>query len=100
MNYSNVSLDNFCKWLIKERKNFENKLKDDCINSQELLKKFLNDWPLDNLKNISLDEYIKLSNDINTGGEYSNLYMSIGGGYPAIKFLLSKNDKENVFLKK
>ena len=95
-----VSLDNFCEWLLKERKNFENKLKDDCIKSQNLLKEFLNDWPLDNLKNISLDEYIKLCNDINTGGKYSNLYMSIGGGHSPIKFLLSKKDNENGFLKK
>lgn len=94
-----VSLDNFCEWLIKERKNFENKLKDDCIKSQNLLKEFLNDWPLDNLKNISLDNYIKLCKDIDQFGKYSNLYMSIGGGHPAIKFLLSKNE-ENVFLKK
>ena len=95
-----VSLDNFCEWLIKERKNFENKLKDDCTKSQNLLKEFLNDWPLDNLKNISLDEYIKLCNDINTGGKYSNLYMSIGGGHSPIKFLLSKMKNENGFLKK
>ena len=90
-----VSLDNFCEWLIKERKNFENKLKDDCIKSQNLLKEFLNDWPLDNLKNISLDEYIKLGKDINTGGKYSNLYMSIGGGTPATKFLISQNEDKN-----
>lgn len=90
-----VSLDNFCEWLIKERKNFENKLKDDCIKSQNLLKEFLNDWPLDNLKNISLDEYIKLGKDINTGGKYSNLYMSIGGGTSAKKFLISQNKDKN-----
>ena len=68
-----VSLDNFCEWLLKERKNFENKLKDDCIKSQNLLKEFLNDWPLDNLKNISLDNYIKLCKDIDQFGKYSNL---------------------------
>ena len=95
MNYSNVSLDNFCEWLIKERKNFENKLKDDCTNSQELLKKFLNDWPMESLKNISLDNYIKLCKDINTGGKYSNLYMSIGGGTSAKKFLISQNKDKN-----
>ena len=95
-----VSLDNFCEWLIKERKNFENKLKDDCTNSQELVKKFLNDWPLEGLKNISLDNYIKLCKDINTGGKYSNLYMSIGGGTPAIKFVLSKIDNENTYIRK
>ena len=95
MNYSNVSLDNFCEWLIKERKNFENKLKDDCTNSQELLKKFLNDWPLESLKNISLDEYIELCKDIDKGGRFSNLYMSIGGGTPANKFLISQNKNKN-----
>ena len=95
MNYSNVNLDNFCEWLIKERKNFENKLKDDCTNSQELLKKFLNDWPLEGLKNISLDNYIKLCKDIDTGGRFSNLYMSIGGGTPARKFLISQKKNKN-----
>ena len=95
MDYSNVSLDNFCEWLIKERKNFENKFKDDCINNQELLKKFLNDWPLERLKNISLDEYIELCKDINTGGRFSNLYMSIGGGTPATKFLISQKENKN-----
>lgn len=100
MNYSNVSLDNFCEWLIKERKNFENKLKDDCIKSQNLLKEFLNDWPLDNLKNISLDEYIELCKDIDKGGRFSNLYMSIGGGTPAIRFVLSKIDNENTYIRK
>ena len=90
-----VSLDNFCEWLIKERKNFENKLKDDCTKSQNLLKKFLNDWPLDNLKNISLDEYIELCKDIDKGGRFSNLYMSIGGGTPAKKFLISQNKNKN-----
>ena len=95
MNYSNVSLDDFCEWLIKERKNFENKLKDDCTNSQELLKKFLNDWPIESLKNISLDNYIKLCKDINKGGRFSNLYMSIGGGTPARKFLISQNENKN-----
>lgn len=95
-----VSLDNFCEWLIKERKNFENKLKDDCIKSQNLLKEFLNDWPLDNLKNISLDEYIELCKDIDKGGRFSNLYMSIGGGTPAIKFVLSKIDNENTYIRK
>ena len=100
MNYSNVSLDNFCEWLIKERKNFENKLKDDCTKSQNLLKEFLNDWPLDNLKNISLDEYIELCKDIDKGGRFSNLYMSIGGGTPAIRFVLSKIDNENTYIRK
>ena len=95
-----VSLDNFCEWLIKERKNFENKLKDDCTKSQNLLKEFLNDWPLDNLKNISLDEYIELCKDIDKGGRFSNLYMSIGGGTPAIKFVLSKIDNENTYIRK
>ena len=95
MNYSNVNLDDFCEWLIKERKNFENKLKDDCTNSQELLKKFLNDWPMESLKNISLDNYIKLCKDINKGGRFSNLYMSIGGGTPARKFLISQNENKN-----
>ena len=90
-----VSLDNFCEWLIKERKNFENKLKDDCTKSQNLLKEFLNDWPLDNLKNISLDEYIELCKDIDKGGRFSNLYMSIGGGTPAKKFLISQNKNKN-----
>lgn len=100
MNYSNVSLDNFCEWLIKERKNFENNLKDDCTKSQNLLKEFLNDWPLDNLKNISLDEYIELCKDIDKGGRFSNLYMSIGGGTPAIRFVLSKIDNENTYIRK
>ena len=95
-----VSLDNFCEWLLKERKNFENKLKDDCIKSQNLLKEFLNDWPLDNLKNISLDNYIKLCKDIDQFGKYSNLYMSIGGGTPAIRFVLSKIDNENTYIRK
>ena len=95
MNYSNVSLDNFCEWLIKKRKDFENKFKDDCINNQELLKTFLNDWPLERLKNISLDEYIELCKDINTGGRFSNLYMSIGGGTPATKFLISQKMNKN-----
>ena len=90
-----VSLDNFCEWLIKERKNFENKLKDDCIKSQNLLKEFLNDWPLDNLKNISLDNYIKLCKDIDQFGKYSNLYMGIGGGTSAKKFLISQNKDKN-----
>lgn len=95
MNYSNVSLDNFCEWLINKRKDFENKFKDDCINNQELLKTFLNDWPLERLKNISLDEYIELCKDINTGGRFSNLYMSIGGGTPATKFLISQKVNKN-----
>ena len=95
MNCSNVSLDNFCEWLIKKRKDFENKFKDDCINNQELLKTFLNDWPLERLKNISLDEYIELCKDINTGGRFSNLYMSIGGGTPATKFLISQKMNKN-----
>ena len=95
MNYSNVSLDNFCEWLINKRKDFENKFKDDCINNQELLKTFLNDWPLERLKNISLDEYIELCKDINTGGRFSNLYMSIGGGTPATKFLISQKMNKN-----
>ena len=97
MDSKSVNLDDFCKWLINERESLENNFKEDCASNQTLLKRFLEKWSLDRLKNLELHDYIQLCKDIDRGGDYSDLYMSIAGGTPATKFLISKNSNENVY---
>ena len=97
MDSKSVNLDDFCKWLINERESLENNFKEDCVSNQTLLKRFLEKWSLDRLKNLELHDYIQLCKDIDRGGDYSDLYMSIAGGTPATKFLISKNSNENVY---
>ena len=97
MDSKSVNLDDFCKWLINERESLENNFKEDCASNQTLLKRFLEKWSLDRLKNLGLHDYIQLCKDIDRGGDYSDLYMSIAGGTPATKFLISKNSNENVY---
>ncbi len=86
MDSKSVNLDDFCKWLINERESLENNFKEDCASNQTLLKRFLEKWSLDRLKNLELHDYIQLCKDIDRGGDYSDLYMSIAGGTPATNF--------------
>ena len=87
MNDRRVSLEDFYDWYQENEINLRESAKQYSLKNEELREKFLNEWPLDKLLTMSIDEYVigkgATSNSFCYAletGKYHSLFMGIGGG--------------------
>ena len=87
MNDRRVSLEDFYDWYQENEINLRESAKQYSLKNEELREEFLNEWPLDKLLTMSIDEYVigkgAQSNSFCYAletGKYQSLFMGIGGG--------------------
>lgn len=87
MNDRRVSLEDFYDWYQENEINLRESAKQYSLKNEELREEFLNEWPLDKLLTMSIDEYVigkgATSNSFCYAletGKYHSLFMGIGGG--------------------
>ena len=87
MNDRRVSLEDFYDWYQENEINLRESAKQYSLKNEELREEFLNEWPLDKLLTMSIDDYVigkgaqnnSFSYALETG-KYQSLFMGIGGG--------------------
>ena len=94
-----VSLEDFYDWYQENEINLRESAKQYSLKNDELREEFLNEWPLDRILTMSIDEYVigkgAKSNSFCYGlerGKYKSLFMGIGGGGSS-KFGIYWNEK-------
>ena len=99
MNDRRVSLEDFYDWYQENEINLRESAKQYSLKNEELREEFLNEWPLDKLLTMSIDEYVigkgATSNSFCYAleiGKYHSLFMGIGGGGSS-KFGIYWNEK-------
>ncbi|MGS4809772.1 McrB family protein [Streptococcus sp. Z554] len=82
-----VSLEDFYDWYQENEINLRESAKQYSLKNEELREEFLNEWPLDRILTMSIDEYVigkgAKSNSFCYAletGKYNSLFMGIGGG--------------------
>lgn len=82
-----VSLEDFYAWYQENEINLRESAKQYSLKNEELREEFLNEWPLDRILTMSIDEYVigkgAKSNSFCYAletGKYNSLFMGIGGG--------------------
>ena len=82
-----VSLEDFYDWYQENEINLREYAKQYSLKNDELREEFLNEWPLDRILTMSIDEYVigkgAKSNSFCYAletGKYNSLFMGIGGG--------------------
>ena len=87
MNDRRVSLEDFYDWYQENKINLRESAKQYSLKNEELREEFLNEWPLDKLLTMSIDDYVigkgAQSNSFCYAletGKYQSLFMGIGGG--------------------
>lgn len=87
MNDRRVSLEDFYDWYQENEINLRESAKQYSLKNEELREEFLNEWPLDKLLTMSIDDYVigkgAQSNSFCYAletGKYQSLFMGIGGG--------------------
>ena len=99
MNDRRVSLEDFYDWYQENEINLRESAKQYSLKNEELREEFLNEWPLDKLLTISIDDYVIGKGAQNNSfcyaletGKYQSLFMGIGGGGSS-KFGIYWNEK-------
>ena len=87
MNDRRVSLEDFYDWYQENEINLRESAKQYSLKNEELREEFLNEWPLDKLLTMSIDDYVIGKGAQNNSfcyaletGKYQSLFMGIGGG--------------------
>ena len=87
MNDRRVSLEDFYAWYQENEINLRESAKQYSLKNEELREEFLNEWPLDKLLTMSIDDYVIGKGAQNNSfcyaletGKYQSLFMGIGGG--------------------
>lgn len=82
-----VSLEDFYDWYQANEINLRESAKQYSLKNEKLREEFLNEWPLDRILTMSIDEYVigkgAKSNSFCYAletGKYQSLFMGIGGG--------------------
>ena len=82
-----VSLEDFYDWYQENEINLRESAKQYSLKNEELREEFLNEWPLDKLLTMSIDDYVIGKGAQNNSfcyaletGKYQSLFMGIGGG--------------------
>ena len=103
MNKRKVSLEDFCKWYSLNKEELLNKATAGEKFNDKLKEEFLQEWPLDRILTMSIDEYIIGKGQQNKSlcyalekGKYKNLFLGISGG-SASKFGIYWNKKTNKY---
>ena len=99
MNKRKVSLEDFYKWYNLNKEELLNKATAGEKFNDKLKEEFLQEWPLDRILTMSIDEYIIGKGQQNKSlcyalekGKYKNLFLGISGG-SASKFGIYWNEK-------
>ena len=99
MNDRRVSLEDFYDWYQENEINLRESAKQYSLKNEELREEFLNEWPLDKLLTMSIDDYVIGKGAQNNSfcyaletGKYHSLFMGIGGGGSS-KFGIYWNEK-------
>lgn len=87
MNDRRVSLEDFYDWYQENKINLRESAKQYSLKNEELREEFLNEWPLDRILTMSIDDYVIGKGSQNNSfcyaletGKYQSLFMGIGGG--------------------
>ena len=103
MNKRKVSLEDFYKWYNLNKEELLNKATAGEKFNDKLKEEFLQEWPLDRILTMSIDEYIIGKGQQNKSlcyalekGKYKNLFLGISGG-SASKFGIYWNKKTNKY---
>ena len=98
-----VSLEDFYKWYSQNKEELLNKATAGEKFNDKLKEEFLQEWPLDRILTMSIDEYIIGKGQQNKSlcyalekGKYKNLFLGISGG-SASKFGIYWNKKTNKY---
>ena len=99
MNKRKVSLEDFYKWYSLNKEELLNKAAAGEKFNDKLKEEFLQEWPLDRILTMSIDEYVIGKGQQNKSlcyalekGKYKNLFLGISGG-SASKFGIYWNEK-------
>ena len=99
MNKRKVSLENFYDWYNLNKEELLNKAATGEKFNDKLKEEFLQEWPLDRILTMSIDEYVIGKGQQNKSlcyalekGKYKNLFLGISGG-SASKFGIYWNEK-------
>ena len=99
MNKRKVSLEDFYKWYSQNKEELLNKATAGEKFNDKLKEEFLQEWPLDRILTMSIDEYVIGKGQQNKSlcyalekGKYKNLFLGISGG-SASKFGIYWNEK-------
>ena len=99
MNKRKVSLEDFYKWYNLNKEELLNKATAGEKFNDKLKEEFLQEWPLDRILTMSIDEYVIGKGQQNKSlcyalekGKYKNLFLGISGG-SASKFGIYWNEK-------
>ena len=103
MNKRKVSLEDFYKWYSQNKEELLNKATAGEKFNDKLKEEFLQEWPLDRILTMSIDEYVIGKGQQNKSlcyalekGKYKNLFLGISGG-SASKFGIYWNKKTNKY---
>ena len=103
MNKRKVSLEDFYKWYSLNKEELLNKAATGEKFNDKLKEEFLQEWPLDRILTMSIDEYVIGKGQQNKSlcyalekGKYKNLFLGISGG-SASKFGIYWNKKTNKY---
>ncbi|MFS9264439.1 MULTISPECIES: McrB family protein [Streptococcus] len=103
MNKRKVSLEDFYKWYSLNKEELLNKAAAGEKFNDKLKEEFLQEWPLDRILTMSIDEYVIGKGQQNKSlcyalekGKYKNLFLGISGG-SASKFGIYWNKKTNKY---
>ncbi|HEV0231636.1 TPA: hypothetical protein ACL5ZP_001735, partial [Streptococcus pneumoniae] len=103
MNKRKVSLEDFYKWYSLNKEELLNKATVGEKFNDKLKEEFLQEWPLDRILTMSIDEYVIGKGQQNKSlcyalekGKYKNLFLGISGG-SASKFGIYWNKKTNKY---
>ena len=103
MNKRKDSLEDFYKWYSQNKEELLNKATAGEKFNDKLKEEFLQEWPLDRILTMSIDEYIIGKGQQNKSlcyalekGKYKNLFLGISGG-SASKFGIYWNKKTNKY---
>ncbi|OXT14220.1 endonuclease [Streptococcus sp. KR] len=103
MNKRKVSLEDFYKWYSLNKEELLNKATAGEKFNDKLKEEFLQEWPLDRILTMSIDEYVIGKGQQNKSlcyalekGKYKNLFLGISGG-SASKFGIYWNKKTNKY---
>lgn len=103
MNKRKVSLEDFYKWYNLNKEELLNKATAGEKFNDKLKEEFLQEWPLDRILTMSIDEYVIGKGQQNKSlcyalekGKYKNLFLGISGG-SASKFGIYWNKKTNKY---
>lgn len=98
-----VSLEDFYKWYSQNKEELLNKATAGEKFNDKLKEEFLQEWPLDRILTMSIDEYVIGRGQQNKSlcyalekGKYKNLFLGISGG-SASKFGIYWNKKTNKY---